>query len=762
MKAWHRPRAATLGPVSSVLPTLAGVAGLLVALLPAVNAGGGEGKAQGTELIGGVSVSASCPLARNEHPRLLFTRQQLPVIRARLETSPLKEDLALLRRTIDEGLRRGSDRAQGAIVALGVLYHLTGEEEYGEACRKAVLERGDFGVYAALGLYGYDLVYELLTPQERRRCEERSIEFLRGNRWRQRARFLHAVGVYGSGIDDVLVEGQIRELVPWLKHRLEHLNGWARFRGGDGNSHGYIGQHEYVGTLGAVQAWRTATGEDILSGFHWARLMPPYYIYHYLPGCSYTAHVGINCWGNNRYPAETGANNFVSLAQGYWKDGVAWWWIQNRIIGRRHDYDIYGKLWGPLLWADATVPQVGPGSLPPTMLFFERGYLCMRSDWSESAVFAHFHCGRFESDWRNNADNNSFLIYRKGYLACDTGTRALNNPEQRDMSDGSHHERYFVQTIAHNSITIGTEDVAGDGWTAVCGGQVSRPKREWIDRWAERGYGEPWRAGRILAYRTHPLFDYVAGDAARSYSPDLVRGFTRQLVYIRPGLFIVFDRVTAVRANDPKRWYLHTMEEPRLLDGEEAADTSLHDHGHYLWRGTTGRAAHQGSALFWKTLLPRQATIRKIGGRGHQFEVDGENLDMYDAWYERLGPGFFDRIGLGLWRIEVEPRGQSKEDLFLHVLWATDATAADMLPVELVEREGVAGARIQMGSGEVVVTFATRGPVRGRLGVETMDGRLDTELRPEVLDHYGEWHEDPRHARWMSDPYLKATLTPSR
>ncbi len=711
----------------------------------------------------GVTIPADCPLARNEHPRLLFTVAQLPSIKARLAISPLREDLQLLKRMLDTGLRRRTQRAQNAIVALGVLYHLTGEKAYGVACKEAVVKRGNFGTYATLGLYGYDLVYDLMTPAERRQCEEKSIAFLRAGRWRQRARFMHAIGIYGSGADDRFVADQIAELYPWFVRHMQTLNGWARDRGGDGNSHGYIGQHEYVGTMGALQAWRTATGEDLLEDFHWARLMPPYYIYHYPPGRTDTVHIGINCWGNNRYPAETGANNFVSLAQGYWRDGLAWWWIQNRIIGRTHDYHIYGTLWGPLLWSDPTVPQRAPACLPPAMLFRERGYVCMRSDWSDTAVYGHFHCGRFEADSRNNADNNSFIIYRGGYLACDTGTRGLNNPEQRDMSDGRHHNRYFVQTIAHNSITVGTGDIEGNGWTAVCGGQVSRPAREWLKRRGEpvaaEGLYTP-RAGRLLAYQTHPRFDYAAGDATRSYSPDSVRSFTRQFIYVRPDLFVVFDRVVSVRADDPKRWYLHTMEEPRLLDGSEERDTSIHSEGHFLWKGTTGAASHRGSTLVWKTLLPRQAVIRKIGGPGHQFEVNGENYDMYEAWYRRLGQEFFDRIGLGMWRIEVEPLKKQTEDLFLHVLQATDRGVSTMAPAELIEKNDMVGARIRTGSGEVTVTFNVTAAVRGHITIQGEGTAVDMDLATDVIDDYEAWRADPRYPRWKSDPYLKAALTP--
>ena len=65
---------------------------------------------------GGVKIPADYPLARNEHPRLLFTKAQLPAIKARLTRSPLQEDLQLLKRTLDEGLRQGSSRAENAVV----------------------------------------------------------------------------------------------------------------------------------------------------------------------------------------------------------------------------------------------------------------------------------------------------------------------------------------------------------------------------------------------------------------------------------------------------------------------------------------------------------------------------------------------------------------------------------------------------------------------------------------------------------------------
>ncbi len=716
-----------------------------------------------TVRIGAVEVPADCPLARREHPRLLFTKADIPKLRERISTpGPIRDYYLFAKQMIDDGLRRGSQRAKDACVMLGLLYHLTGDERYGQACRDFVVHRGTFGVYAALGLYGYDMVYDLLTPEERRACEDKSVEFLRREKWRPRARALHALAIYGCGHDEELIAEQVSLAYRYLVEHKKKLNAWAANRGGAGNSHGYIGQHEYVGTMGAMQAWKCCTGEDLFEGFNWAKYMASYYVYHYLPGRTDTCHIGINCWGNNSFPAETGACNFTAIAAAKWQDGLAQWWVRNVIMAGRRDYQVFNRWWGALLWLDPSIPELSPDNFPETRLFPVRGYLCMRSDWSPQATFAHFHCGRFESDWRNNADNNSFIIYKHDYLACDSGTRGLNNPELKDMSDGRHHNRYFVQTIAHNSITVGTEDIAGNGWTAVCGGQVSRPKKEWLVRWGIPITGENLytpQAGKIVAYETSPLFDYCAGDATRSYSPDKVALFVRQFVYVKPDYFVIFDRVRSVRAEDPKRWYCHTMGEPRSLDGAEVRDTSVHPEGHFLFRGRTWTAEHHGGRLFCTTLLPERATIRKIGGKGHQFEVNGENYDMYDVWYERVGQDFLNRIGIGWWRVEVEPQTRENDDLFLHVLQAADANVAQMVPVERVEEGGRVGARVLAGRRTFVVLFNKSGPVGGRIAI-VEGGRtlLDRPLAQNVQDNYRQWKTDPRYKQWTTNKYFRCVI----
>ncbi len=716
--------------------------------------------------IGTVEVAADSALARHEHPRLLFTIADVPGIRARIAKPGLREIYGRLKQTVDAQMAQGTERVRSVgaarmLVPLGLLYYLTGEARYGEACR-ALTVQAPFGVYCTEGAYGYDLTYDLLSPEERRQCEKKMLEHI-ARPYPDGSVFTQCVALWGGGNQDERVARKLSEMRAWCLQRKAYLNEWAADRGGDGNSHGYIGQHEYVGTMGAFQAWRAATGEDWFEGFNWAKTMGPYYVYHLLPNRRLTVNIGINSWGGRHAPIETGAEDFVSIAQAKWQCGLTGWWTRNIVCGDTAYYNILDHDWGMVLFYDPSVPDIAPDQFPPDRLFRTRGYVCMRSDWGEDATFVHFHCGRFETDSRNHGDNNSFIIYRRAYLACDSGTRGLNNPEQKQYSDGKHHESYFAQTIAHNSITVGTNSDPSPLCHTVFGGQVSRVPMDWLKK-----YGLPpkdenrWnrQAGVIAAYETTPEFCYAVGDARCSYDPEVVQAFTRQFLYVRPGVVVIFDRVRAARPLDVKRWYLHTMAKPECLDGQLTPDPSLHREGHFLAQGRVLRTAHGGSALFSTTLLPRNATIRVLGGKGHQFEVAGENYDMYDTWWQKVGtPEYQEDIGLGWWRVEVEPPRPQAEDVFLHVLWVTDDQVSKMFPVETVENEGQAGARFTADGMDVEVLFATTGEVGARLKLAARGKPIcDRSLAKGVEDDYRKWSRNGRFSAWLTNAPMRAVV----
>lgn len=739
---------------------------------PSVSAGAGRPaarlRASGMPVVplGTAEVRADCALAKHEHPRLLFTKADLPGLRDHVAKPGLREIYGRLKQTVDAQLAKGTGYVQAQpaarlLVPLGLLYHLTGEAQYGEACR-ALTVKAPFGVYAAEGAYGYDLIYERLTPEERRLCEQKMLRFIQ-RPYPDGSVLIQCLALWGSGENEELVAQKLSQMRSWCLQRKEYLNGWAADRGGDGNSHGYIGQHEYVATMGAFQAWRAATGEDWFEGFNWAKTMGPYYVYHLLPNRRLTLNTGINSWGGRHAPIETGAEDFVSIAQAKWRCGLTGWWTRQVVCKDTAYYNILDSDWGMVLFYDPEVPDLAPEQFPEDMLFKTRGYVSMRSDWGPDATLVHFHCGRFETDGRNQCDNNSFMIYRKAYQACDSGTRGVNNPEQKQYSDGRHHENYFAQTIAHNSITIGTNDHPSPLSHTVFGGQVSRVPLDWLKK-----YGLPvtdenrWsrQAGTIQAYETTPEFCYAVGDARCSYDPAVVQAFTRQFLYLRPGVVVIFDRVRAAKTQEVKRWYLHTMAQPLCPDGQLAPDTSVHPDGHFLATGRVLRAAHGGSALFSKTLLPRQATVRVLGGKGHQFEVAGQNYDMYDLWWEKVGTrAYQEEIGLGWWRVEVEPQAPQAEEVFLHVLWSTEETVPEMFPVTTLESDGQAGARFSAEGLAVEVTFATQGDVGARLKLSRGAQVLcDRALAAKVEDDYRKWGADRRFAAWTTNPSMRSVI----
>ena len=110
--------------------------------------------------------------------------------------------------------------------------------------------------------------------------------------------------------------------------------------------------------------------------------------------------------------------------------------------------------------------------------------------------------------------------------------------------------------------------------------------------------------------------------------------------------FIVYDIIEV----NPERgslitvkWLLHTINEPQL---------TLHGF----------RAEHNGSVLTVYALKPADPKIVKVGGPGHEFEVQGVNYPPSRMDWEA-----------GAWRVEVENPSKEPRREFLNVLTVTEA-----------------------------------------------------------------------------------------
>jgi len=323
------------------------------------------------------------------------------------------------------------------------------------------------------------------------------------------------------------------------------------------------------------------------------------------------------------------------------------------------------------------------GVLPPqsTAMYFDtHGQVMMRSGDGPNDTYALFTCGGIVKQHRQY-DDNHFIIFRKGYMALDAGTRHGN---------AANLQNYYAQTVAHNSILINMPgESAPQHWNgtvySIDGGQYQVAN------------------GQVVAYETSKYFTYVAGDATTSYRSTKCKEAVRQFVFIPPYHFIVYDRVESNSASYPKRWLLHHVDEPILSD-------------------RTWSTTHEDGKIFCKTLLPVDATFNKIGGPGKYFWADGKNWPI-DAPREPIAVErdlaestlSYPTSTMGRWRMEVSPGAARTKDAFLHVIQMCDKVITTM-DNAILESDG--SVTIQSGSRTINVKFNETGDIGGNITIK--------------------------------------------
>ncbi|MFC1650274.1 hypothetical protein ACFL2X_01750 [Candidatus Latescibacterota bacterium] len=351
--------------------------------------------------------------------------------------------------------------------------------------------------------------------------------------------------------------------------------------------------------------------------------------------------------------------------------------------------------------------KIGPAEAMPFARHFENmGQVFMRSGAGANDSYALFMAGGV-LEQHKHWDNNHFSLFKKGFLALDTGSRP----------PGQHTQHYYPRTVAHNCVLIHMPDEelpifvdkgAGGGqrWGAPAEGETERPI-------PNDGGQMELMGSHVAAFETHDDYSYVAGDATKSYSDKKCRLALRQFVFLNPDYFVVFDRVTSVKPEYKKTWLLHTATEPDI-------------------KSQVFTAYHEDGRLYSKTLLPENADLVKIGGPGKQFYVDGHNYPMPE------GNSLPDSTQLlGQWRVEVSVEGQDTESYFLHLIQLGDKNLSGMVESELVRTGTRVGVRFGGDSKEWEVTFGTEGDASGHVtirenGAEIVNRELIQTVAPQM------------------------------
>jgi len=332
------------------------------------------------------------------------------------------------------------------------------------------------------------------------------------------------------------------------------------------------------------------------------------------------------------------------------------------------------------LWRDTSVKKGDLQGFKLSHISPGPGYVYARSSWDDDAAYFFFKCGdRYTA--HQHLDVGHFLIYKYEELAGDGG--------HYDSFGTEHDVNYHLRTIAHSTMLIHDPS---EVWTRIRAGKISGndggQAHDWphhngavvdLDRWqSER---ELYDIADILAFEDQGNYLYTAGDCSRAYSPKKLDYFTRQIVFIRPGTFVIFDRVKSKNPDFKKTWLLQAMKIPAKTGS------------HLMITNGKGR-------LFVQTLMPSEPEIRLVSG-----------AELYSYGGKTYTPQR-DTGPAPECRVEVSPPQPASVDYFLHVLTATDVETESIEPASAE----IKGQEISVTIGETNITFMMA-EVGGQIGI---------------------------------------------
>jgi hypothetical protein len=518
----------------------------------------------------------SCaPQASAETPRLVFTKADIPVLKARTSAPPCDEVwqriLAQANAYCDptspqyaapeqvDAMPAGEvrlvvlghtfgRRLTQWLETLGFAYQLTGDERFahqGVALLEAAAQRlpvtdprvapgfagarGD--IMRALAV-GYDWLAEDMTAEQRRLVQDVSAGYVRnilaeakgGKAWWAPNHNFMGVAVGAAGCLALnLREAYPDEAPGWLTDCADLIRTWL--------DHGFDPQGAYgEGTLYGAYGLSNATlfadalqhagGPNLLDNPQ-LRQVPTFYAMSRLPGEDVFEARNDADYGGLSDPF------MLRLATEYHSGLARWLW------------DGCGSGDSPLriIWHSDVAPA-GPvkAGVPPAMHFTGRGLCVFRTGWDASDVVFSLEAGRFYPGTHNQADKGQFTLYGLGARwAIDSGYGNNQLPEGR------------AQTVAHNCLLVDGQGQALSG----------------------AGLGTN---GSIAAYEEHAGFGYALADCTEAYNRNQaredgarLRRALRHALFVRPAAGVP---AYAIVADDAEKddgehdftWLMHTPE----------------------------------------------------------------------------------------------------------------------------------------------------------------------------------------------------------
>jgi hypothetical protein len=453
------------------------------------------------------------------------------------------------------GNREYTIRALDGAATLGFTRLLGGKEEYGQMAKRILLECAEWDPKGATGYryndeagmpYAYyfsrtySFVHDLLTEDERETC--RRVMKVRGDEMYQHLFPRHLWRPYSShsnrawhflGEVGIAFLNEVEGADDWVWFAMNvFYNVYPVWSDDDGGWHeGVMYWSSYIGRFTWwADVMRAAMGINAYDKPYFAKA--GYYPMYLMPPGKVGGGFGD---GASRGRASRVVPLVSQLAaqsgNGHWQ------WYVEQMGGPTETIGYIGFVRGAL----PKVEPKAPDDLCTSRLFRGIGQAFLNTSLTDADddVQVIFKSSPMGTRSHGNAANNSFVLWAYGQ-------RLLIRTGHYYLYGGPHHRDWVWSTRSLNNITV-------DGH-----GQVKRSSSA---------------KGQIVAFETTPSIDVVVGEAGEAYRVSESRGkesrlldrYTRAILFVKPELVIVFDRLVA-REPATFEYWLHAINEFDVKD----------------------------------------------------------------------------------------------------------------------------------------------------------------------------------------------------
>ncbi len=444
------------------------------------------------------------------------------------------------------GNRTYTIAALNGAATLGFTYLLDGNQKYGQEARRILMECAKWDPVGSTGYryndeagmpYNYyfsrtyTFINDLLSEEDKAIC--RKVMKIRGEEMYKHLCPRHLWRPYGShqnrawhflGEVGIAFAGEIEGAEDWVWFAMNvFYNAYPVWCDDDGGWHegsSYWASYQQRFTWWA-DVMREAFGINAFDKPYYSQV--GYYAMYLMPPNKVGGGLGdLTARRTARSNREIMSIFAAQSGNGHWQ------WYVDQIGGTFETGGYVGFIRGAL----PAVKPVAPDDLPASRLFAGTGQAYMNTSIMDAAdsVQVVFKSSPFGTQSHGYEANNSFVLW--GY-----GERLLIRSGYRDSYGSDHHRNWMWSTRSVNNITVN-----GKG----------------------QGHRTAKAQGRITHFETTPSIDIVVGEAGDAYEAPLER-FTRAIIFIKPEMMIVYDRLAAKEQSQYEYW-LHAINKISVAD----------------------------------------------------------------------------------------------------------------------------------------------------------------------------------------------------